>query len=106
MSERKKALTGDLPASSSPLSRDSSTDTLNRVLSSGSADPASPGISAPAVRDGFFDYSDEKTLRSVCLALILASMRCLLAHREFVWETFGCVDPREALGAWAWLWLA
>lgn len=65
MSGRKKALTSDPQLPSSPLSRNSSTDTLNRVVAQGSSNPASPGISAPVVRDGFFDYSDEKSLRSV-----------------------------------------
>lgn len=53
---------------SSPLSRESSTDTLNRLGGgpSGLLDhPSSPAIQIPESRDGFFDYRDERALRSV-----------------------------------------
>lgn len=82
MSARRKALAEDdtTPPSSppmsrdpsyvgrSPLSRDSSSDTLNRMSGGPSTmtrDPSSPGIRIPETRDGFFDYRDEKALRSV-----------------------------------------
>jgi hypothetical protein len=64
MSERARALAvrGTLAsdATLSPLSRDSSSDTLNKLN-----DPGSPEVPVPEARDGFFDYRDEKTLRSV-----------------------------------------
>lgn len=71
MSERRRALTGrgasTSDARSSPLSRDSSSDTLDKLNYSSSHE-----IPIPEARDGFFDYRDEKTLRSVCCKHICA----------------------------------
>lgn len=86
MSERRKALAGEATPSyefptspggtgntqgftSSPLSRENSTDTLSRLGGPGLDHPSSPAIQIPESRDGFFDYSDERALRSVRIML-------------------------------------
>jgi len=77
MSERRKALIADSfsasDATSSPMSRNSSVDTLNKLNDNGNQG----GIPIPEARDGFFDYRDEKTLRSVCYQVFLGP-RCSL----------------------------
>ena len=66
MSGRRTALVTDNDSASggasSPLSGDSN-DTLNKMNENGNANAE---IAVPETRDGFFDYRDEKTLRSVC----------------------------------------
>ena len=76
MTERRRALVADSvsasDATSSPMSRDSSVDTLNKLNDNGNH-----GIPIPEARDGFFDYREEKTLRSVCYRVFFGS-RCSL----------------------------
>ena len=67
MSERLIAQgTSASDATSSPLSREPSSDASNRFN-----DPGGHEIPVPEARDGFFDYRDEKTLRSVCCRTIV-----------------------------------